>query len=167
MIDKTYGQKGFTLIEVIVSLVLISVLATMAGLGLVQIARGHVFARQNSETVQKVQIAMARIVKELGAVTVISSTPAPTATSVSYTRPGPLTNIIAFSGNTVQINGTTLINSVTAFALEYSDGAGNILSVPVAVPGNIGRIKITITVLGANNQTSTFANYVDLLESYW
>lgn len=163
-----YGQKGFTMIEVIVSLVLISILAAMAGIGLVQITRGYVFSRQNSETVQKVQIAMARIGKELGAVTVINSTPVPTASSVSFTRlPGPLTNTITFSGDVVQINGTTLINGVTAFTLEYYDSSGNILAVPVAAAGNIDRIKISLTVLGANNQPSSFANYVDLMESYW
>jgi len=158
------NEKGFTLIEVIVSLVLIGILSAMAGLGLVQITQGYVFSRQNSGTVQKVQIAMDRIVKELGAATVINSSPAPTASSLNYTRlPGPITNTITFSGTTVQINGTTLINNVAAFSFAYFDATG----IATTTAANIGRVDINLTVTGANNQPSSFTNRVDLMESYW
>lgn len=160
-------KKGFTLIEVIVSLVLLGILAVVAGLGLVQIVNGYVMAKQNSETIQKVQIAMARIVKELGAVTTIT-TAAPA--SITYTRPGPVTNTLAFSGSTVQIAGitplfpgTTLINNVTAFSLAYFDSAG----LATATVANIRRIDLSLTVTGANNQASTFTNSIAILESYW
>ena len=157
-------EKGFTLIEVVVSLVLIGILSAMAGLGLMQITQGYVFSRQNSETVQKVQIAMDRVVKELGAATAINAAPAPTASSLSFTRlPGPITNIITFSGNTVQINGTTLINNVTAFSFAYFDATG----IATTTAANIGRVDISLTVTGANNQPSTFTNSIDLMESYW
>ena len=56
------NKKGFTLIEVVTSMVLIGILALVAGFGLVKVSQGYLFARQNSETVQKAQIAMARIV---------------------------------------------------------------------------------------------------------
>ena len=157
-------EKGFTLIEVIVSLVLVGIISAMMGLGLMQITQGYIFSRQNSETVQKVQIAMARIVKELSAATAINSTPAPTATSVSLTRlPGPVTNTITFAGNTVQINGTTLIDNVAACSFTYFDAAG----LSTTTTANIGRVDISLTVTGASNQPSTFTNRVDLMESYW
>lgn len=148
------NEKAFTLIEVIISLVLIGILAAIAGMGLVKIAEGYVFAKQNAETVQKSQIAIARIVKELGAATTISTTPAPTATSVTYTRPGPVTNAITLSGGLLQINGTTLINNVTGFTLTYFDAAG----APTTTVPNIRRIGITLTVNGANNTPITFDN---------
>jgi prepilin-type N-terminal cleavage/methylation domain-containing protein len=153
------NEKAFTLIEVIVSLVLIGILATIAGMGLVQITQGYVFAKQNSETAQKAQIAMARIVKELGAVNTINST---SSTSVTYTRPGPVTNTIALSGTTVTLNTIPLIDNVTAFALDRFDAANN----STTTAANIRRVDITLTVRGANDQLSTFNNSVFIQESY-
>ena len=166
MIKDLYRSKerGFTLVEVIVSLALIAVLSAMAGLGLVQVTQGYVMARQNSATVQKVQIAMARIVKELSAATAISASPAPTASSIRFTRsPGPVTNTISFAGGAVQINGETLIDNVTAFTFAYYDAAGLVTT----TPASIGRVDISLTVTAANNLTSTFTNRIDLMESYW
>ena len=82
---RMLNEKAFTLIEVIVSLVLIGIMAAIAGMGLMRIAEGYVFAKQNAETAQKAQIAIARIVKELSYATIINATP--TVSSVNYTRP--------------------------------------------------------------------------------
>jgi prepilin-type N-terminal cleavage/methylation domain-containing protein len=164
------NENGFTLIEVIVSLVLVGILATIVGLGLVQITKGYVFAKQNSETVQKAQIAMTRIVKELGAATIINSTT--TAPSVNYTRPEsatsttPVTNNIMLSGSTVKIGSpgseTTLIDNVTAFTLTYGYAAGS----TTTAAANIRRIDVTLSLTGADNQTFDFANSVWINESY-
>ena len=158
------NEKAFTLIEVIVSLVLIGILAAIAGMGLVKIAEGYVFAKQNAETVQKAQIAIARIVKELGAATTISTTSLPTATSVTYTRPGPVNNTLTISGGLVQISGTTpgiLINNVVtaSSSFRYYSGSGTEITAPTAaeVP-NVRRIVIKLTVSGANNTPITFDN---------
>jgi prepilin-type N-terminal cleavage/methylation domain-containing protein len=159
------NEKAFTLIEVIVSLVLIGILATIAGMGLVQITQGYVFAKQNAETAQKVQIAMARIVKELGIATTIT---AAGTNSVTFMRPESattsITNTIELSGGAVQIrinNGgaSTLIDNVTAFDLAIFDAAGN----STTTAANIRRVDITLTVSGANNQ---FKNTVWIQESY-
>ncbi|MCG6535326.1 MAG: prepilin-type N-terminal cleavage/methylation domain-containing protein [Syntrophales bacterium LBB04] len=159
-------QDGFTLIEIIVSILLIGILSAIAGMGLVQVGKGYVLSKQNSETVQKLQIAMARMVKELGAATTIASA---TATSVTYTRPGPVTNTIAYAGNTIQIAGNTLIDNVTAFSMAYYDAPDSnaALSLPVAAPAKIRQVVITLTVSGANNQASTLVNRINVLETYW
>jgi len=164
-------QKAFTLIEVIVSLLLVGIMAAVAGLGIVQIAQGYLFAKQNSETVQKAQVAMTRIVKELSAATSISTITLPTATSITYTRPVSVTNTITIAGGLVQMNGTnigTIINNVVtaSSSFSYFDAAGGSLSVPVAMPAKIRRVDVTIRVTGANNITSDFTNSVWINESY-
>jgi prepilin-type N-terminal cleavage/methylation domain-containing protein len=158
------NEKAFTLIEVIVSLVLIGIMAAIAGMGLVKIAEGYVFAKQNAETTQKAQIAIARIVKELGAVCPPPSTSgclgitAVSDTSVTYTRAEssisatPVTNNIMLSDDsTVKIGlvgaETTLIDGVTGFTLARFNAAGG----SPATVADIRRIDITLTLSGANN----------------
>jgi prepilin-type N-terminal cleavage/methylation domain-containing protein len=164
------NEKAFTLIEVIVSLVLIGILAAIAGMGLIKIAEGYVFAKQNAETVQKAQIAIARIVKELSAATAITTAG---ANSITYTRlqgTSTVTNTITFSNPniTVQVDSsgtaTPLIDNVTAFIPSYFNAAGVQITTP---PADIRRVDINLTIRGANNTPIIFDNNtVFIQESY-
>ena len=183
MNNRLSNEKAFTLIEVIVSLVLVGIIAAVAGFGLVKISQGYIFAKQNSETVQKAQIAMARIAKELEVATSISTTSLPTATSITYTRPvstgTTTTNTITISGGLVTIsmsgntNNTLMNNIVTAsssFTYNYYDTAGTPqqTTTPTAanVP-NIYRIDIALTLNGASNYPCTLNSSVVMQESYY
>jgi prepilin-type N-terminal cleavage/methylation domain-containing protein len=75
-------EKGFTLLEVIIVLILLGIVATIAGMGLVVLAQGYVFANLNSTVVEKGQTAITRIVKELGDCTITAGS----ATSVTVRR---------------------------------------------------------------------------------
>jgi prepilin-type N-terminal cleavage/methylation domain-containing protein len=176
------NEKAFTLIEVIVSLVLLGILAVIAGMGLVQITQGYVFAQKNAETVQKAQVAVARIVKELGAAekqttsatAITAIVPSPT-TSVTYTRQEPvgsgtfITNIIDLNGTTVRVKvgdaaAATLIDNVTAFTLVYRNAAGTAITTPLV---DIRGIDISMTISGANNTPINFdKNTVFIKGSY-
>jgi prepilin-type N-terminal cleavage/methylation domain-containing protein len=175
-------NKAFTLIEVIVSLILAAIIAAVAGLGLVQVSQGYIFAKQNAETMQKIQIAMNRIVKELAAAQPTGTSTAITAagtTSVSYTRPASIgsstfvTNTISISGTLVQMSGNTggtIINNVisSSSSFAYFDTNGAPLTAPVTgtALARIGRIDITLNVTGADNLPSNFTNSVWINESY-
>ncbi len=157
------NRSGFTLIEIIVALVLLAIIVLVAGLGLIKGSQGYVFARQNSQTVQMAQIAMARIVKELALCSAINSV---TPTSINYTIDygnGPVTSTITLSGSAVQINGNTLIDNVTSSGLSCYDAGGNL----TLAAAKVRRVDFTLTVNGADNTPSTFTNSICILESYW
>jgi prepilin-type N-terminal cleavage/methylation domain-containing protein len=66
MADKQrLTEQGFTLIEMIVVMVLVGVLAAGAGLGIVTMAQGYIFSKDNAEISEKAQLAMARVSREL------------------------------------------------------------------------------------------------------
>ncbi len=57
--------SGFTLIEIMVTLVIVGILATVAGTALVAGINGYMSARENDAMAQKSQLAMARLSREL------------------------------------------------------------------------------------------------------
>jgi len=153
------NEKAFTLIEVIVALVLVGIIAAVAGMGLVQITQGYVFTKKNAETVQKAQIAIARISKELGAATSIAATP--TSASITYTRDGSITNTITISGNSVQMSGSNsgmLVDDVASYPTSsfiYYNGAGASFTPTASTTPTIKRIDINLTVNGSSFNNNT------------
>ncbi len=57
------NSPGFTLVEMIASLVLMGILASLAGFGIVRATQGFMFARDNTIKTQTLQLASARITK--------------------------------------------------------------------------------------------------------
>ena len=79
------NQKGFTLIEVIVTLILVGIMASMAGMGIVSGVQGYLFAKDNAAISQKAQAAMARLNRtftEVLDITTVETNP----TRVTYNR---------------------------------------------------------------------------------
>ena len=58
-------ESGFTLIEVIATLVIVGIMATVAGLGIVTAVKGYMLAKNNAVIAAKGQVAQARITREL------------------------------------------------------------------------------------------------------
>jgi len=55
------NNGGFTLIEVIASLVILGIIVAITGLGLVEGIRSYLFTRMTADTVQQAQFALARM----------------------------------------------------------------------------------------------------------
>ena len=58
------NKAGFTLIEIMVSLVLVGLIASIAGTSVLTATRGYVFARENNAITQKAQLALNRLNRE-------------------------------------------------------------------------------------------------------
>jgi len=128
------NESGFTLIEIIVSLVLVGMMAAIAGMGIVTGTKGYLLAKENSHMAQKAQIAMARIQRELMELTDIAATQNDPAFIVYDNTSGR--HAIARDDTTVKMYfnlgsgamsppmdaGDILVDNVNNFTLSYFRG---------------------------------------------
>jgi prepilin-type N-terminal cleavage/methylation domain-containing protein len=113
-------QSGFTLIEMVVTLVLVGIIAALAGMWIVSVTNGYIQARASAETAQKAQLALARLTKEFSAIQSVNSA---SGSQITFTRPdknlSPVTATVALNGSLLQIGNNTLANNVSSFTLRY------------------------------------------------
>jgi prepilin-type N-terminal cleavage/methylation domain-containing protein len=124
------GEKGFTLIEVIVTLVLSGVVAAFAGLFMTTFLNSYFFAKTNSESALKAQVALDRISLELKSMR--SVTTFTNDSLVTYTRfvsEGSVATVdrtlqfVApriYLGN-AGVAGNVLIDNVQSLTLRHTD----------------------------------------------
>jgi prepilin-type N-terminal cleavage/methylation domain-containing protein len=73
LIGVECGDDGFTLLELITSLVLLGLLAAVFGMGIAAAVKSNAFSRANVQLAQRGQIAMARISREIRELTSIEA----------------------------------------------------------------------------------------------
>ena len=129
------SDSGFTLFEIIVSLVIVGIMAAVAGMGIVTGVKGYVFTRENAHLAQKSNLAMKRITREFLEIIDVDPTNA-TGSSLVYRNSRGWTGIGTVNQNLKLRNGTNLpdattgdilIDNVASFNLSYfkDDGSGN------------------------------------------
>ena len=157
MKTRKRNQNGFTLIEVIVTLVLVGITAVLAGMWIVSVANGYLFAKENAGNVQKGQLAMTRLTKEFTAIHSVDSS-VTTATQITYTRADALgttvSATVSSTGSVLQLDGNTLTDGVSAFTLAYCDDVTS-SSCPSAWSSTSRIIEITLTLTGAESTPFT------------
>ncbi|GBC59130.1 hypothetical protein DENIS_0066 [Desulfonema ishimotonii] len=163
------GTGGFTLIEVIVSLLLMGIISAIWGMGIVQIVEGFLFSRQNIETLQKGQITMSRLVKEFQALTEISPDPLPNSSAITFARDSDIPGVrrtIAFDSinGEIKIDEDVLVDQVNFFKLEYYKRFDSETPVSPTTESysEITIIDIRIGIKGAENTVAEFNNRVFL-----
>jgi prepilin-type N-terminal cleavage/methylation domain-containing protein len=161
------NQKGFTLIEIIVSIVVMTIIAVISGVGLVGISKGYVFSKKNALTTQQGQIAMTRLKKELS--NIKSVTGMPTATSITFVRSSDLSShTISWAGGSspILVDGDTLVTPVTSFNLAYYEfnptSTDPFKFRNLSYSSNTSVIEITLQLRGAENSPMNFTDRINL-----
>ncbi len=103
MPEKSIICAGFTLIEVTMSIVVMSIIAVLAGMGLYEISKGYVLSKQNATAAQQGQVAITRIRKELGAIQSIACGDKNTITYTSERNPSEYVTLHASTDSTVRL----------------------------------------------------------------
>jgi type II secretory pathway pseudopilin PulG len=125
-------QGSFTLIEIIVSLVLVGTMSAIAGMAIVTAMKGYVFSKDNATLSEKAQLALARINREL--IEIIDVTSAESS-RITYTRMSGdnlVAQTIYRSDNKIKIvtganasGGDDLIDSVNNLTFAYFKGSAS------------------------------------------
>jgi len=151
-------KNGFTMIEVIVTLVIFGILAGAGSLGLAEIMKSYVISRDGAKISQKAQLAMNRLNVELSYMTngSIAADTDITSRAISYTATYPSANGSTFvteshsilwngtEGASLELDGQTLIDMVGNFTLTYYDANGQNTTTAAAVR----TIDVNMTLTG-------------------
>jgi len=161
-------SAGFTLIEIVVTMIIVGIMASVAGLGILSGVRGYVFAKTNSAISEKAQLAMARMNRTF--IEVLDITTA-SASRITYNRlSGGVTTqetlYLDTADNSVKIaaggsasGGDALVDSVNSLTLTYKTGTAA-WSVGDAFE-NLSTIEINLVLARADGGNNvTFASVV-------
>ena len=142
MPGKAINNSGFTLIEIVTSIMVMTIIGVIAGMGFVEIAKGYALSKKSATVTQQGQITMARIKKELASIKSIScgsdkmitytikrgATESEDTTTIYWSDGNPI-RLKMGSNCTVCTNpcadGDTLSENVSAFTLSYCKDAAN------------------------------------------
>ena len=133
------SQKGFTLIEIIASLVITGILAAVVGMAIVQAVKGYMTVKDNSTATQEAQLAMSRINREIIELTRVTSSASNTTLpimNVSQVDAGgsiigqrtigfdSASNAVKVAFNSTDVaNGDIIINNVSSLTFTYYKGS--------------------------------------------
>lgn len=139
-------EAGFTLIEIVVTMVLVGILSIFVGLFMTTFLNGYFMVKNNSEMAMKAQMALDRMSIELRDVSAVSAL---TDNSlITYTNPAGVGRTIKFVGSNIYLSTPSdniLIDHVEAF--QVSATYRNVYNV---VTNDVAFIDIGFTVSGYN-----------------
>ncbi|MFC1813844.1 type II secretion system protein J [Thermodesulfobacteriota bacterium] len=164
-------DTGFTLLEVVLSLILFGIMAVVGGMGIVSFTKGFFFAKENYHTAQKAQLTMARLNRELIELAYIANN--------DNTQPDPYIiydnvlgrHAIAKNGSIIKMfdlssgatslppieNGDMLMDNVDTLTLSYYKDyrSDTIWVLGTDLMDSLESIEIELYLLGVKNPVST------------
>lgn len=161
IINKRVQNKGFTLVELLATLVLMSFIGLGASYFFVYAVQGFMLSKANNEVFQKTNIAMERLIREFKHMDEIYSAG---SDSILFERDGTRLGI-ALVDNSIRLvrantipnassnPGFILIDNIKTFSMTFENPDGTAWSIP-ADNSITGLSKITITLQTAIRDAS-------------
>lgn len=155
------NSRGFTLIEIIISIVLVGIIAGVAALIIIQGVRAYSDEASRSDVHYQARLTMERMAREVKLVRScmdINGMANPSA-SLDFWDIGNNQVIYTLVGTNLMRNAAdTLAQNVTALQFQFLDVFGNAPVGPTCgvAPGDTWLVEITMTV--TDPQTSEFVN---------
>jgi len=176
-------QGGFTLLEIMLSLMIVGLIASVAGSAIVAGLNGYLAAKENQAMAQKSQLAMLRLSRQLSEFVNIpnqSSNAGANSIIVESLSPAPISTVRTFAigldGSQLKIaegargstpvvsSGDVLVDGVSSFTLSYfgTEGSGyggtwNPASDPLQ---RLATIQVTLVLARPDGVTRTFMTQV-------
>jgi prepilin-type N-terminal cleavage/methylation domain-containing protein len=154
------SQRGFTLIEVVTTLILVGIIGAFAGLFLYTGIRGFLTSKFSSETALQAQIALDRISTELRHVQGLVN-PAPTSTNIGYRSldlllPGDRRIFYSSADGEIRLrvggSDYVLLDNVSAFTLSR---VARDLDASADGNNEISEVRVAFTVRSAASDSQT------------
>lgn len=175
--NKRNNNKGFTLLEIIMSIVIITIIGVISGRGLLEIAQGYSLSRKNATVTQQGQITAARLKKELSSIKSITCGGANIITYKSSRNESEDVTIYWAGGNNPLMlkmasdctvctsscaDGDKLAEKVSDFTLSYCTTTANCSATfpnsPNFTPASISFVKFTLKLKGYNDTPISIAD---------
>lgn len=162
---RILNKKGFSLLEIIVSFIIIGIGAAVIAMSSYYLVNSFLFSGKNTDTLLKGQIAMGRMVKELNNIKKINTNPLYIDDTkikfISYKDAIEVYHTISWggSGTNLLLDGDILADQVSSFSLAYyanPTGSGAVLPTGTGsiITGLI--IEINLVLKGADNLPAAF-----------
>ncbi len=151
------GQFGFTLIEIVITLVLVAIIAGVSGMLILQGSQAFVSGERRADATNKARVALERMLREIRTIreagTILPlGNPASligftdlNGTTICFAR-NAATNILERTEGACPPAGpfvpVPLANDVTAFQVQHFDNTGGL----AATPTDVWQIQIDLTV---------------------
>lgn len=150
-------QRGFTLVELIVVIVILGTLAVITG-PMLQAGFSSYFTQRNlSDADWQGRLALERIARDIRALSSTNNITTTTSTQFTFVNNANTNVSYTLSGTNLQRNALTLANGINTVTFEYYDSTGAI----TAVIANIRYITTTLSVT-MNNTNLILTTAIDL-----
>ncbi|MDY6905365.1 MAG: prepilin-type N-terminal cleavage/methylation domain-containing protein [Thermodesulfobacteriota bacterium] len=152
-------QKGFTLIEIIAVILIVGLLTAVAGLGIVQIARGFVLTRASGEIALKSEFVLTRLRKSIRNLTDVTVASPASLTMTRIEDDGAqVVETFTFGADNLTLNGVSLMSGISG-SFSYSDEDSNTWEFGDDL-GNLAEVMINFAMQGPENSALNFSESI-------